>query len=59
MSKFKYAILSTEEGTTWDTAINPECSDDMIRKYFMNQYFNVKELLFGGMEKVIKVEIKQ
>lgn len=37
----KYVKLTTKEGTSWDTAVNPEMDNGDIKDYFMLQSFNV------------------
>ena len=40
MEKFKTAKLTCKNGYSWETSINPDCSDDSIRRYFVGEAFN-------------------
>ena len=56
MALFNRAIVTTEEGTTWSTPING--TEETIKKYFMNKYFNVGVFPEEKMEKVVNVNIE-
>lgn len=34
-------VAHLEGGTSYGTSVNPQCSDDEIRRYFVGQVFNI------------------
>ena len=52
---FRTAIITTEDGTQWSTDING--SNETIRKYFMDKYFDVGTYPLEKMSRVINLVI--
>ena len=52
---FRLAIVTTENGYTWSTAING--TDESICEYFLGKYFNTKPFPFEEMSMVTSVSI--
>jgi hypothetical protein len=51
-------ILFSDSKHNYSTSINPKCSEEDIKKYFLNKWFNVGAYPIENMQKCVSVEIE-
>lgn len=56
MATFKLVKMTYTNGEQSTTCVNRNCSDDEIKKYFLNQWFDRGHFEKENMQKCINVE---
>ena len=54
----KIVKLTTKEGYSWKTRVNPLTSDEETNEYFLNYWFDVEPFPSEKKDQVVKVEIE-
>jgi hypothetical protein len=51
-------VLFADSRYNYSTSVNPKCSEEDIKKYFLNKWFNVGVYPVENMQKCVSVEIE-